>query len=225
MSIKENLFAVRQKINSACEKSGRNPDDVTLLAVTKTRSAEEINEIINLGIVNIGENRVQELMEKYDKISPKARWHLIGHLQKNKVKYIADKVCMIHSVESVELASEIDRRCKKIDKTMDILVEVNVSGEISKSGITPDSVHDFINTVSKFENIRIRGLMTMAPKFADEEELHRVFSGLAKLFQQISDAEYPNTSMDFLSMGMSGDFESAICEGSNIVRIGTALFR
>ncbi|MBQ8526275.1 MAG: YggS family pyridoxal phosphate-dependent enzyme [Clostridia bacterium] len=223
MSIKQNLEKIKTNINTACEKCGRNPEDVTILAVTKTRSADEINEVIDLGIVNIGENRVQELIAKYDSVSEEARWHLIGHLQKNKVKYIADKVCMIHSVDSPELAEEIDRRCKKINKTMDILIEVNISGEETKSGISPDKIRDFINLVSSFDNIKIRGLMTMAPKYAPDEELHRIFSGLATLAKNISD--YENVSMDYLSMGMSGDYEAAICEGSNIVRIGTALFQ
>ena len=144
MSIKQNLEEIQKKINNVCKICGRNPSDVTILAVTKTRTAEEINEVIELGIVNVGENRVQELISKYDSVSDKARWHLIGNLQKNKVKYIADKVCMIHSVDSISLAEEIDRRCKKINKIMDILIEVNISGEESKSGISPDKIYDFI---------------------------------------------------------------------------------
>lgn len=224
MSIKQNLEAIQEKINTACEKSGRNPDEVTILAVTKTRSAEEINEVINAGIVNVGENRVQELTAKYDLVSKDARWHLIGHLQKNKVKYIADKVCMIHSVDTIALAEEIDRRCKKINKIMDILIEVNISGEESKSGISPDSVYDFAEKAKELENIKIRGLMTMAPKFAPENELHDIFSSLAKLSESIKQKNYEHLNMDFLSMGMSGDYEIAVCEGSNIVRIGTALF-
>lgn len=225
MSIKSNLGEIRSKINKACEASGRNADDVMLLAVTKTRSADEINEIISLGVENIGENRVQELISKYDDVSPKARWHLIGHLQKNKVKYIADKVCMIHSVESISLAQEISKQCKKHHRVMDILIEVNVSGEESKSGIAPDEIFTFIETIRNYDNINICGLMTMAPKEASENELHGIFSKLSQLAVDISEKKYDNVSMKFLSMGMSGDFEIAISEGSGIVRIGTALFK
>lgn len=225
MSIKQNLEEIRNRINTACSACGRNPDEVTILAVTKTRSANEINEIIDCGIENIGENRVQELLAKYDDVSQKARWHIIGHLQKNKVKYIADKVCMIHSVESVSLAEEIDRQCKKHNKIMDILIEVNISGEESKSGISPDEIYNFIESICQLPNIRVRGLMTMAPKDAPEDVLHRIFSQLSGLSADISTKKYNNTRMDFLSMGMSGDFEIAVAEGSDIVRIGTALFR
>lgn len=225
MSIKQNLDTIKEKINTACEKCGRNPSEVTLLAVTKTRTAEEINEVINLGVVNIGENRVQELIAKYDDVSKKANWHLIGHLQKNKVKYIADKVSMIHSADTLSLVAEIDRQCKKIDKIMDILIEVNISGEETKGGISPNEVYDFIDSISSFSNIKVKGLMTMAPKGAPENVLHEIFSKLSALSKDISKKGYPHISMDFLSMGMSEDFEAAICEGSNIVRIGTALFK
>lgn len=225
MSIKQNLEEIQKKINNACKICGRNPADVTILAVTKTRTPEEINEAIELGIVNVGENRVQELIAKYDSVSDKARWHLIGNLQKNKVKYIADKVCMIHSVDSVSLAEEIDRRCKKTDKIMDILIEVNISGEESKSGISPDEIYNFIETVQNLENVKIQGLMTMAPRLAPEDELHGIFSSLASLSEDISSHGYKNVNMQYLSMGMSGDYEIAICEGSDIVRIGTALFK
>ena len=158
-------------------------------------------------------------------MSKEARWHLIGHLQKNKVKYIADKVFMIHSADSPSLVKEIDRQCKKIGKTMDILIEINISGEESKSGISPTQTDDFINEISSFSNVKVRGLMTMAPKDAPEDKLHDIFSSLCALSKDIASKGYDNVSMDYLSMGMSGDYEVAICEGSNIVRIGTALFR
>lgn len=225
MSIKQNIMQIKQNIDAACKKSGRNSDDVMLLAVTKTRTADQINEVIQCGVVNIGENRVQELVAKYDDVSKEARWHLIGHLQKNKVKYIADKVCMIHSADSPSLVKEIDRQCKKIGKTMDILIEINISGEESKSGISPTQTDDFINEISSFSNVKVRGLMTMAPKDAPEDKLHDIFSSLCALSKDIASKGYDNVSMDYLSMGMSGDYEVAICEGSNIVRIGTALFR
>ena len=225
MSIKQNIMQIKQNIDAACKKSGRNSDDVMLLAVTKTRTADQINEVIQCGVVNIGENRVQELVAKYDDVSKEARWHLIGHLQKNKVKYIADKVFMIHSADSPSLVKEIDHQCKKIGKTMDILIEINISGEESKSGISPTQTDDFINEISSFSNVKVRGLMTMAPKDAPEDKLHDIFSSLCALSKDIASKGYDNVSMDYLSMGMSGDYEVAICEGSNIVRIGTALFR
>ena len=223
MSIKENLAKIKENIAAACEKSGRNPDDVLILAVTKTRSAQEINEAIALGITDIGENRVQELMSKYDDVDKNVRWHIIGHLQTNKVKYIADKVCMIHSVDSEKLASEIDRQCQKIGKVMDILIEVN-SGEENKNGISYDDVYALIEKASKMENVRIRGLMTMAPLIAEETELRKVFSDLHKLSVDIESRKYDNVSMEYLSMGMSGDYALAVEEGATIIRPGRSLF-
>ncbi len=223
MSIKENLIKIKENIAAACEKSGRNPEDVLILAVTKTRSAEEINEAISLGITDIGENRVQELMSKYDDVEKNVRWHIIGHLQTNKVKYIADKVCMIHSVDSQKLAEEIDRQCKKIGKVMDILIEVN-SGEENKNGISYDDVYDLIDKASHLENVRIRGLMTMAPLAAEEAEIRKVFSDLHKLSVDIASKKYDNVSMEYLSMGMSGDYALAVEEGATIIRPGRSLF-
>ena len=225
MSIKENLLEIKEKIAAACEKTGRNPEDVTILAVTKTIDAERINEAVSLGLHDLGENRVQELLSKYEDVKGDVRWHIIGHLQSNKVKYIADKVCMIHSVESLSLAREIERQCAKIGKIMDILVEVNVSGEESKSGITPEEAEDFIREVSKFEHIRVKGLMTMAPFDAKDEELHQIFSNLYKISVDISSKKLDNVIMECLSMGMTGDYEIAVEENSTIVRIGTGLFK
>lgn len=223
MSIKENLIKIKENIVKACEKSGRNPEDVLILAVTKTRSAEEINEAISLGITDIGENRVQELMSKYDDVDKNVRWHIIGHLQTNKVKYIADKVCMIHSVDSVKLAQEIDRQCEKIGKVMDILIEVN-SGEENKNGISYDDVYALIEEAAAMKNVRIRGLMTMAPLMAEEAELRKVFSDLHKLSVDIDSKKYDNVSMEYLSMGMSGDYAIAVEEGATIIRPGRSLF-
>jgi pyridoxal phosphate enzyme (YggS family) len=225
LSIKENLLEIKEKIAASCEKSGRNPEDVTILAVTKTIDAERINEAVSLGLHDLGENRVQELLSKYEDVKGDVRWHIIGHLQSNKVKYIADKVCMIHSVESLSLAKEIERQCAKLDKIMDILVEVNVSGEQSKSGITPAEAEDFIREVSKFEHIRVKGLMTMAPFDAKDEELHQIFSNLYKISVDISSKKLDNVIMECLSMGMTGDYEIAVEENSTIVRIGTGLFK
>lgn len=225
MSIKENLPLIKKNIEEACVRCGRNPDDVKILAVTKTVDADTINEAISLGINNIGENRVQELLSKYDKVDKSAVWHIIGNLQKNKVKYIADKVSMIHSVESRELAEEINKQCKKTDKVMDILVEVNVSGEESKSGISPSEVLDFITDIHELPNIRVRGLMTMAPFSADNDELHQIFSTLYKISVDILTKKLDNVTMEYLSMGMSNDYIIAVEENSTMVRLGRGLFK
>lgn len=222
MSIETNLQSIKQRISKACEKSGRSTDDVLILAVTKFRTSDEINKAISLGITDIGENRVQELMDKYDKVD-KVNWHIIGHLQTNKVKYIVDKVCMIHSVDSLKLALEINERCKKIDKVMDILIEVN-SGEENKNGIEKTKAIDLILEVSKLENVKIKGLMTMAPLVCSEDHLRKVFSDLRNLSDEIKEKNIKNVEMKYLSMGMSGDFDVAIEEGSNIIRPGRCLF-
>lgn len=225
MSIKENLDIIKQNIEKACIKSGRDPKDVLVLAVTKTIDPERINEAVSLGLNDLGENRVQELLEKYDKIKGDVRWHLIGHLQTNKVKYIIDKVCMIHSVESLSLAKEIEKQCAKKDRMMDILVEVNVSGEESKSGIKPEEAEAFIKEISALRHIRVKGLMTMAPFGAEDVELREIFSKLYKISVDISQKKLDNISMECLSMGMTGDYEIAVEEKSTIVRIGTGLFK
>ena len=222
MSIKTNLENINQRILKACEKSGRNKDDILILAVTKFRTPKEINEAISLGITDIGENRVQHLLEKYDYID-KVNWHIIGHLQTNKVKYIVDKVCMIHSVDSLKLALEINSRCEKIDKVMDILIEVN-SGEEQKDGVDKKDLLDLIMQISKLKNVKIKGLMTMAPLGETEEKLREVFSDLKKLSDNIKEKNIENVEMKYLSMGMSGDFDVAIEEGSNIIRPGRCLF-
>lgn len=223
MSIKENLDRIKQNIAKACAECGRDPADVLVLAVTKTRTADEINEAIRCGITDIGENRVQELLSKYDMVDKGVRWHIIGHLQTNKVKYIADKVSVIHSVDSLKLAEEIDRRCKPLGKVMDVLIEVN-SGEENKDGIDPSEVYELIENASKLENISIKGLMTMAPLGASDTKLAEVFSNLYKLSVDIKAKKYDNVSMDSLSMGMSGDYIEAVRQGATIIRPGRTLF-
>lgn len=223
MSIKKNLETIKENVKNACQRAGRDEKEVLILAVTKTRSAEEINEAISLGITDIGENRVQELMSKYDDVRKDVKWHIIGHLQTNKVKYIVDKVSMIHSVDSLKLASEINTRCEKISKVMDILIEVN-SGEENKSGIDASEVFSLIEEVKDMKNVRIRGLMTMAPLGADEETLKTVFSNLKNLSEEIKERNYENVSMEHLSMGMSNDYKEAIECGATIIRPGRSLF-
>lgn len=225
MSIEQNLNEIKKNIAASCEKAGRSPDSVTILAVTKTIDADRINKAVSLGLCDLGENRVQELLSKYDDVKGNVRWHIIGHLQKNKVKYIADKVCMIHSVESYSLMEEIERQCARIDKVMDILIEVNVSGEESKSGISPAEVFDFVSKASTYPHIRVRGLMTMAPFDAENDELHQIFSDLYKISVDISSKKIDNVSMECLSMGMTNDYAVAVEENSTIVRVGTGLFK
>lgn len=225
MSVANNYAEIKQRVASACKRAGRNPDEVTILAVTKTQPVDKINQAVDLGLTQLGENRVQELISKYDSVKDGASWHLIGSLQTNKVKYIADKVCMIHSVDSLRLAEEIDKQCKKINKVMDILIEVNVSGEETKHGIAPCEVENFVKDLSHLKNISISGFMTMAPFDAPEDEIRSVFANLYKMYVDISQKKYDNINMRYLSMGMSNDFEIAIEEGANIVRIGTSLFK
>ena len=223
MGIKENLDTIKQNISLACERCGRSADDVTIVAVTKYRTPDEINEAISLGLHNIGENRVQEMTEKYPDIKKGVKWHIIGHLQTNKVKYIADKADLIHSVDSLKLALEIDRQCRKINRKMDILIEVN-SGEENKNGVSYSEVHKLIEEISALLNVRIKGLMTMAPLGADEDTLRKVFSSLYKLSVDIDSKKYDNVSMNELSMGMSGDYTIAIEEGATLIRPGRSLF-
>lgn len=221
--IEKNLLEVNKKIGEAAKTSGRNADEIKLIAVTKTYGADLINEAIGFGVTDIGENRVQEIMEKYESVKP-VRWHLIGHLQKNKVKYIIDKVELIHSVDSVELAAEIDKKAKKIDKVQKILLEVNVSGEESKFGIEPKECIDICREISGLKNVKIMGLMTVAPFTDDEALLKDVFSGLKGLAEKIRQENIENVSMDELSMGMTNDFPLAIEKGATMIRVGTGIF-
>ncbi len=222
--IKENLDAVNEKIYDATSKCGRGADSVRLVAVTKTYGAELINEAIDCGVTDIGENRVQEIMEKYEKVKP-VRWHLIGHLQKNKVKYIIDKVELIHSVDSFELAKEIDKQAKKAGKIQRVLLEVNVSGEESKFGIKPCECESLCRRIAEeFENVKIEGLMTIAPFVDDENVLSAVFKGLKELSEDIYAKGIENVEMKELSMGMTNDYPLAIANGATMVRVGTGIF-
>lgn len=222
--IKDNVKRVLENISNSAIKSGRKPEDITLVAVTKTVTAKEAQEVLDAGVDTLGENRVQSLLDKYDVLGDKPIWHLIGHLQTNKVKYISDKVSLIHSVESLKLAQEIDRKFKEAGKIAEILVQVNVSGEESKFGITPCDSFDLIEEISKLDNVKVRGLMTMAPLIATPDECRKYFSDLKELSQKIADRKIENVDMSKLSMGMSGDYQEAILEGATIVRVGSALF-
>lgn len=219
----ENYAMVKEKIKSAAQKSGRKAEDITLLAATKTVPVEVINHAIGRGLCYIGENRVQEFLSKYDNMAPCHR-HLIGHLQTNKVKDIVGKVEMIESVDSVKLAREISKQSIKLGITTDVLLEVNIGGEFSKSGIPPEDALKTAEEIAKSDGISLRGLMTIPPISEKNDELRKYFSKMFNLFIDIRDKNIDNSNMEYLSMGMSSDYELAIEEGANIVRIGSLLF-
>lgn len=223
--IAANIEKVRTRINEAAKRAGRDPGEITLMAVSKTMPAEAITAAFDCGITLFGENRVQELLEKLPKLDMTGRSvHLIGHLQTNKVKYIIDKVDMIESLDSLHLAKEIDSQAKKAGRIMDVLVEVNIGKEESKSGVFPEDLPDFIDQLSQFNNIKIRGLMAIPPFNEDKEKTRPYFAQMRKLFIDIGTKKSDNMNMSILSMGMSSDFDVAIEEGSTIVRVGTAIF-
>ena len=222
--VEKNISEVKKRISEAAKAAGRNENEVTLIAVSKTKPVEMIKEAYDTGIRDFGENKVQEIMEKYPLLPSDIRWHLIGHLQTNKVKYIIDKVCMIHSVDSLKLAEEISRQAVKHNVTVDILIEVNVAGEDTKFGVKPEDTVDLCRSISTLPGIRIRGLMTVAPIISDPEENRPVFCALRQLFVDIDGKNIDNVCMDCLSMGMSGDYTVAIEEGATFVRVGTSIF-
>ena len=222
-TIQANLEEVNRRITEAAKKSGRERSDITLVAVTKTHPTEMMNTAIACGVTDIGENKPQEVRDKFADVLP-VKWHLIGHLQTNKIKYIIDKVCLIHSVDSIHLMDEIDKQAKKHDIVMDILIEVNISGEESKSGISPSELESLLIHAGTLSNIKVRGLMTVAPKLYNNVTNTLHFNNMNRLFIDIKGKKYDNVTMDYLSMGMSGDFEEAIKCGSNMVRVGSAIF-
>ncbi len=225
ISIKNNIEEVRKVINESANNVKRDSKEIILLAVTKTVDVDKVLEAIDCGITDVGENKPQELARKFEAIGDKVRWHLIGSLQTNKVKYIIDKVYMIHSLDRLGLCEEIQKRAKQINKTINCLVQVNISKEESKHGLYEEDVVNFIKDVSdKYENIHIRGLMTMAPFTEDENKVRDVFKRLKNLSLEIDSLNIKNVSMDYISMGMSNDYNIAIEEGSNIVRVGTSIF-
>ena len=224
MSITENLSMVENKIAAACKRAGRERDEVKLIAVSKTQPVEAIREAIEYGINSFGENRVQELREKMEIIKDSIDWHLIGHLQTNKVKYVVGKVSLIHSLENIRLAEAIDKEAKKHNIIVDVLVEVNIAKEDTKFGVKPEEVESFIREVSKFKNINIRGLMTVAPYTDISEENRKYFKQLKKIMVDLNSKNIHNVNMNVLSMGMTGDYEIAIEEGATLVRVGTGIF-
>lgn len=221
----DNYKRIRDDVAETAVKAGRDPKDVRLMCVTKTVEPEYINPVLDLGADLIGENRVQEYIGKIDSLHlDGVEKHIIGHLQTNKVKYIAGKVDMIESVDSVKLAKEISKESKKHDVTTNVLVEVNIGKEDSKSGIFIENLEELLCEISELDNIKVKGLMTIPPICDNDAEVRKYFASMHKSFVDIRDKRIDNIDMQILSMGMSADYESAIMEGSNIVRVGSAIY-
>lgn len=222
--VKENLKSVEDRIEKACQRAKRDRNEVTLIAVSKTKPVELIEEAIDYGIREFGENKVQEIMDKYEAVKTNVNWHMIGHLQRNKVKYIVDKVCLIHSVDSFRLAEMIDQEAKKKGVICNILIEVNIAKEDTKFGVMAEEVIPLLEQIAKLDNVRVKGLMTIAP-FVDNSEKNRVhFRNLRNLYVDIKTKNIDNIDMKILSMGMTNDYEVAIEEGATMVRVGTGIF-
>ena len=222
--VKENLSIVEQNIQKAGARSGRDRREVQLIAVSKTKPVEMLMEAYDCQIRDFGENKPQEIREKFPQLPEDIRWHMIGHLQRNKVKYIVDKVALIHSVDSVRLAEEIHKEAMKIGRRVPVLIEVNVAGEETKFGVAPEEVEELIRKIAPFEGIEVQGLMTIAPFVTNPEENRQYFNRLKQLSVDISHKNIDNINMNVLSMGMTGDYEVAIEEGASFVRVGTGIF-
>ena len=222
--VAENYRHVLKKVEEACARSGRDPKDVTLIAVSKTKPIEMIEEAMEAGARVFGENKVQELCDKYEQLPKDLHWHLIGHLQRNKVKYIVDKAELIHSVDSLKLAEEISKEALKKNVEVNILIEVNVAEEESKFGVSVEETPALVEEIAKLQGIHIQGLMTIAPYTTDPEENRPVFRTLKKLAVDIKKKNIDNVCMDVLSMGMTGDYQVAVEEGATLVRVGTGIF-
>ena len=223
--MKKRLDQIKERIRQAAETSGRDADSVRLVAVSKTVPTDIVRQALEIGVTILGENYVQEAQKKFQAlVQYPVSWHFIGHLQSNKAKYAVRLFDMIHSVDSLKLARELDKQAAKVDKIQQILVQVNISGEETKSGIAADETMALITAISQMENLSLRGLMTMPPYFYQPEKVRPFFAALRKLRDQINEQHIPNVSIEELSMGMTGDFEVAIKEGATLVRIGTAIF-
>lgn len=220
MSVKENLAKIEKAIDNACHNCGRTKEDITVIGVTKYVSIARAEEAIEAGVEHLGENRKEELLEKYEAIGPKVKWHFIGSLQSRKVKEVIDQVSMIHSLDRKSLAKEIHKRASE---PVPCFIQVNVSGEESKHGVEPDEVENFVDLLKSYENIKVVGLMTMAPHTDNEEQLRGVFRKLRALRDIIRDKQLTHAPCEYLSMGMSNDYSIAIEEGATHVRIGSKL--
>lgn len=224
ISIRNNLSIINENINQALRRAGRENDQVELIAVTKTVDLDKINMAIEAGVSNVGENRVQEFEKKYDFLKDKANCHMIGHFQTNKVKYLIGKTKLVHSLDRLSLAKELNKRSKSADIITEVLIQVNVAGEETKFGLETNQVLGFIEEIIELENIKVKGLMTIAPHTTDEKILRNVFRTMASLREDIIRRNYKGISMEYLSMGMSNDYEVAIEEGSNMIRVGSGIF-
>ena len=222
--IRENIEAIQAQKADAAKRAGRDPQKILLVAVTKTYGPDRMNEAIQAGMTDIGESKVQEIRDKFDSVLP-VRWHMIGHLQTNKVKYIIDKVAMIHSVDSLKLAKEIDRRAAQHGLTMDILLQVNAAEEESKFGVSMEDAEGLLlQILDECPHVRVKGLMHIAPAADDPEDVRVWFRAVKKLYDKFAAISHPNLNFQWLSMGMSHDFPVAVEEGSNMIRVGTAIF-
>ena len=222
--IVENIANVKEKIEQACEKSGRNPSDVTLIAVSKTKPVSYIEEALQTDVRDYGENKVQEMCEKYEVLPKDIRWHMIGHLQRNKVKYLVGKTTLIHSVDSLRLAEQIEHDFAKHNEIANILIEINIANEESKFGVAPNDAEALIREISKLPHVHVNGLMTVAPYVENPEENRIHFANMKKLSVDITQKNIDNVNMSVLSMGMTGDYQVAIEEGATHVRVGTGIF-
>ena len=220
----ENLKKIEDNVDAACKKAGRSRDEVTLIAVSKTKPVEMLSTIYNQGIRDFGENKVQEMCDKMEQLPSDIRWHMIGHLQTNKVKYIVGHTTLIHSVDSLHLAKEIEKQAEKKDVTVDILVEVNIAEEESKFGIHKEETYELVRQIAALPHVHICGLMTIAPYVENPEDNRMYFRGIRQLSVDIAEQNIDNVDMDVLSMGMTGDYMVAIEEGATIVRVGTGIF-
>lgn len=222
--VKENYKYIKQQVDETARNCGRDPEDITLIAVSKTKPLENIEELITIGVKDFGENKVQELCDKYENVSTPVNFHLIGHLQTNKVKYIVDKACLIHSVDSVKLAQTIQKEAAKKGVIAQILIEVNVAEEDSKFGLHTEEVLPFVEEIASYPNVHVNGLMTIAPFVENPDENRGYFRTLKQLSLDIASKNIDNIDMNVLSMGMTNDYKVAIEEGSTMVRVGTAIF-
>ncbi len=222
--IRNNIIEIKRSIESTCKGVGRDPEEIKIIGVTKTVDLPKIKEAIGYGLRSIGENKVQEIREKHEKIDESIEWHMIGHLQTNKVKYIIDKVDLIQSLDSIRLAKEINKQCKKNNGKMNVLIQVNIANADSKFGISPKEIHVFLDKLSEMNNLKIKGLMTIVPYVENPEKVRVYFKKMKELFDSLKNRNGNNIQLEYLSMGMTNDYLIAIEEGSNMVRIGTGVF-
>lgn len=222
--VKENLKNIRDEMNTACERSNRNLDDITLIAVSKTKPNELIMEAYESGVRDFGENKVQELLRKKEELPDDIRWHMIGHLQTNKVRQLLGNTVLIHSIDSIRLADTIDTEARKKGIHVDGLLEINIAKEASKYGFIAEELEEILPIFARYKNLHIKGLMTIAPNVENSEENRKNFKKLKKMSVDIIDKNYDNVEVEFLSMGMSGDYIVALEEGANLLRVGTGIF-